>query len=96
MKPGAGHALGDRAQRLDHHALVALEVEAAFDDFLGRKCISFTASATCRASARAQAARAADQAVDAFGQDHDVGENDAAVPVGLTPITLPFARSRDR
>ena len=83
-KRGAGHALGDRAHRLDHHALIAAQAEPAFDQFLRQEVHLLYRQRNVFRLQLARAARPlADQAVHAFRQDHHIGQQRAAMPVGL-------------
>ena len=74
---------GDGAGGLDHHAFVALQVEARLDG-LARQEVHFLDGQRDVVGRRtlAQIGLGAEQAVDALGQHHDVGMDLAAVAIG--------------
>ena len=75
----AGHAFRHGPGRLDHHALVALDIEALFDD-LGRDEVHFLHGERdlIRLGRLAQAGARPEKTIDAFGQNDDIGHDRAA------------------
>ncbi len=72
-----------------------LRLKRASMTSLGRKCISFTASATVSGfGIGAQTSLRAEQAVDAFGHDDHVGSSVPPARSVFTPITLPPLKQR--
>ena len=79
----AGHSLGNGSGGLDHHAFVALDVEALLDHLGGQEVHFLHRQRDLRGlRARAQFGARAEQAVDAFREHHDIGVDGAAGAVG--------------